>query len=68
MQEPFDLLIRRATLFDGTGSARYVADVAVRDGHIAIISADPLPTGSAKRVIEADGLWLTPGFIDIHNH
>lgn len=68
MHEPYDLLIRRATLFDGTGSARHVADVAVRDGRIATISAEPLPVDSAKRVIEADGLWLTPGFIDIHTH
>jgi len=68
MHEPYDLLIRRAILFDGTGSVRYVADVAVHDGRIATISADPLPVDSAKRVIEADGLWLTPGFIDIHTH
>lgn len=68
MQERFDLLIRRATLFDGTGAARRIADVALRDGRVAEISAAALPVDCAKRTIEADGLWLTPGFIDIHTH
>lgn len=68
MQERFDLLIRRAMLFDGTGAARRVADVALRGGRVAEISAAALPADCATRVIEADGLWLTPGFIDIHTH
>ncbi|MGW5697911.1 amidohydrolase family protein, partial [Streptomyces asiaticus] len=54
---------------DGTGRARYRADVAVDGGRIAAI----VPEGSgarptARRVLEADGLALSPGFIDMHAH
>lgn len=64
----FDLLIQRATVFDGTGAKPFEADVAVASGCIRAISAAPLPASSARECIDAHGLWLTPGFIDIHTH
>jgi N-acyl-D-aspartate/D-glutamate deacylase len=64
----FDTVIRRGRVFDGTGAPSLIADVGITGGKIAAISETPLDTGGAGEVIEADGLWVTPGFIDIHTH
>ena len=64
----FDVLIRGGTVFDGTGAAGRRADVGIRDGMIAAISATPLEVSPDTRVIEAQGRWVTPGFIDTHTH
>ena len=61
-----DLLFRNALVFDGTGSAPAVKDVAVTAGRIAEIGPD-LRT-PAREVIEADGIGLMPGIIDSHTH
>jgi N-acyl-D-amino-acid deacylase len=61
-----DLLIRGGAILDGTGVAAFAADVAVRDGRIASI-ATPY-TGAARRTIDAQGLVVAPGFIDIKTH
>lgn len=63
---PFDLLIRGARVVDGTGSPWYRADVAVRGDSIAAIA--PSLDAPAARVVEAAGLVLAPGFIDLHVH
>src|SRR5262245_57376813 len=63
---PFDILIRGGLLLDGSGAAGKPGDLAVQDGHIAAIAAD-LGT-DAVRVIDAAGLAVTPGFIDIKTH
>ena len=60
-----DLRIEGATLFDGTGAAPRLADVGVRDGKIVEVGRC---TAAATEVIQADGAWLTPGFVDIHTH
>ncbi|NUR24418.1 MAG: D-aminoacylase [Catenulispora sp.] len=61
-----ELVFRGATVVDGSGADRYLADVAVTGGAIADIGT---PGGlSASRVIDADGLVLAPGFIDMHAH
>ncbi|HKQ75914.1 MAG TPA: D-aminoacylase [Blastocatellia bacterium] len=65
-QAEFDLLIRHGRLVDGTGNPSYIGDIAVRDGRLAAIGA--LANASAARVIDANGLVVAPGFIDIHNH
>jgi N-acyl-D-amino-acid deacylase len=61
-----DLVIRGGMILDGTGADAVRADLAVRDGRIAAIT--PQQSGSARRVIEAEGLTVAPGFIDIKTH
>ena len=62
------VLLRGGTVFDGSGQRPgIVADVLIRDGIVAQIGLDlPVPDGAT--VIEADGKWVTPGFIDLHTH
>jgi N-acyl-D-aspartate/D-glutamate deacylase len=61
-----DLIIRNGTVVDGSGMPGFVADVAVRDGKIRAIGHS---NGvGAERVIDADGLVVSPGFIDHHTH
>ncbi len=62
----YDLLIRKARVVDGTGNPWFRADVAVKDGRIARIGR--ALTGTARRVVDAEGLTLAPGFIDVHAH
>ncbi|HET6562427.1 MAG TPA: D-aminoacylase [Marmoricola sp.] len=61
-------LILAATVVDGTEAPRYVADVLVDGDRIADIRPGGGAVPQADRVIEADGLVLTPGFIDMHAH
>ena len=64
-----DLVIRNARLVDGGGSPARMADVSVTaDRIVAVDTARAAPTASANRVIDADGLLLTPGWVDVHTH
>ncbi|QKV92835.1 D-aminoacylase [Streptomyces sp. NA02950] len=64
-----DLVIRDAHVIDGTGGAAYRADVAVDGGRIAaVVREDGGPRPGGRRVVDADGLALSPGFIDMHAH
>jgi N-acyl-D-amino-acid deacylase len=65
-QQPYDLLIRNGRVLDGTGNPWYHADVAVTDGRIAAIGE--LGGATASRVIDAQGRYVAPGFIDVHSH
>ena len=62
----FDLVIRGGSVVDGTGSAAFAADVAVADGRIVEVRPDI--QGEAREVIDAAGLTVTPGFVDVHTH
>src|SRR5579863_2482420 len=62
----WDILIRGGTVIDGSGSPGETADVAITDGRIARI--DRALSGEAARSIDAAGLAVTPGFIDIKTH
>jgi N-acyl-D-amino-acid deacylase len=65
MSEQFDLLIREGTIVDGTGAAARAGDVGVRDGRIVALGD---VRGSARRTIDARGMVVAPGFVDIHTH
>ncbi len=60
-----DLIIKRGTVVDGTGAPARVADLAIKDGRIRAIGDCE---GPAARTIDAEGLLVTPGFVDIHTH
>jgi len=61
----WDLVIRGGRVVDGTGMRAFSADVAIRDGRIGRVGR---VNERALRSIDADGCWVTPGFIDVHTH
>ena len=63
-----DLVIRSATIVDGTGAAPTPGDVVVEDGVITAVGDGAADGVVGRREIDADGLLVTPGFIDIHTH
>lgn len=66
-QQPvYDVLIQGGRVLDGTGNPWFFADVAVSGGKIAAVGN--LAGASAKRTIHAHGLYIAPGFIDLHSH
>jgi len=62
----FDLLVRGGRVVDGTGNPSFLADVGIKDRRIAAVGR--LSGRSAVRTIDAGGLVVAPGFVDIHNH
>ncbi|MBU4284660.1 D-aminoacylase [Patescibacteria group bacterium] len=63
----YDILIKNSIIIDGAKNSKYKADVAIYDGRIEKIKREINPA-RAKKVINAEGLYLTPGFIDLNNH
>lgn len=61
-----DIIIRGGTVIDGTGRPGFRADVAVKDGRISAIG--DLSGASARKVLDAEGMVVAPGFIDSHAH
>src|SRR4051794_3980675 len=61
----YDLVIRHGRVVDGSGNPAVFADVAVKDGRIAAIGH---VNGEAKNEVDAKGLIVAPGFIDVHTH
>jgi len=62
----FDLVIKNGRVIDGTGMKSFVADIGIRGDRIARVGRVNDP-GDA-RVVDAEGRWVTPGFIDVHTH
>ncbi len=62
----FDTIVKGGTVVDGTKVPRYQADIGIKDGKIAEIGK--LNASDAKKVIDANGLIVAPGFIDLHTH
>jgi N-acyl-D-aspartate/D-glutamate deacylase len=65
-QQRYDILIKGGRLLDGTGNPWYYADVAIRGDRIVAVGT--LDGAQAERVIDATGLYVAPGFIDVHTH
>ncbi len=60
-----DLIVCGGTLIDGTGAPRATADLGIRGGKIVAVGR---VDGPARRTLDADGLWVTPGWVDVHTH
>ena len=60
-----DVVLRGGTVVDGTGAPGRRADVGVRDGRVVEVGT---VDESAARTVEADGLVVAPGFVDLHTH
>src|SRR3712207_3943651 len=65
---PADIAILGGTVVDGTGARRKVANVGITNGRISSIGTEQPVVGPDTRVIDAEGKWVTPGFIDVHTH
>ena len=59
-----DLVIRGGRVVDGTGKAAFTADIAIDSGVITDVGR----VGTGHQEIDADGLLVTPGFVDVHTH
>lgn len=62
----FDIVISNGLIIDGTGLKEFRADIGIKEGKI--LALENLKSASADRIIDATGLKVTPGFIDIHTH
>lgn len=62
---PYDLVLRNGRVIDGNGNPAYFADIGIRDGRIATLGR---VEGDARQEIDARGLVIAPGFIDVHTH
>ena len=61
-----DLVLKNGRVLDGAGNPWFKADISVRDGRISKIGS--VDETQAERVIDVDGLYVSPGFIDVHSH
>lgn len=69
MRQEVDLVIREGLVYDGTGSKPYQADIGITDGRIIFIAKPSNQiSANSKKVIEARGISVAPGFIDTHSH
>ncbi len=62
----FDTIIRGGTVIDGTRMPRFKSDIGIKNGQIAKIGQ--LKEHEASKVIDATGMYVVPGFIDLHTH
>lgn len=64
-EQPYELVIREASIFDGSGAPPFVGDVAVRGERIVAVGE---VAGRGDRMLEGRGLAVSPGFVDVHSH
>ena len=64
----YDLILQGGRYFDGSCTPSAIRSLAIKDGRIALVSAEPLDPALAGQVIEVQGKWITPGFLDTHTH
>src|SRR5260370_33661401 len=67
LAQDYDLLLKGGHVIDGKNKISAVRDVAIRDGKIAAVEANIDPA-QAHKVVNAAGLYVTPGLVDIHVH
>ncbi len=61
----YDLIIRNGKIVDGTGQPAFTGDIAVTDGKVAAVGQ---VSGDASKEIDAAGLMVSPGWVDVHSH
>ena len=64
----YDTIIEGGRYFDGTGGPSSIQNIAIRDGKIAKVTPDNIDATQCSNVIDAKGMWVTPGFLDTHTH
>ncbi|OBA87623.1 hypothetical protein A5662_25820 [Mycobacteriaceae bacterium 1482268.1] len=64
----YDVIVRNGLWFDGTGARPQRRTLGIRDGIVAAVSSEPLDETGCPDVIDAEGKWIVPGFIDVHTH
>jgi N-acyl-D-aspartate/D-glutamate deacylase len=64
----YDIIIQGGRYFDGTGETSSFQNIAIKDGKIALVTSERINEQDAGKVIDAQGQWVTPGFLDTHTH
>ena len=64
----YDVIVRNGLWFDGTGAPPQTRTLGIRNGIVAAVSTEPLDETGCPDVIDAEGKWIVPGFIDVHTH
>ena len=64
----YDVIVRNGLWFDGTGAPPQTRTLGIRNGVVAAVSTEPLDETGCPDVIDAEGKWVVPGFIDVHTH
>ncbi|HEY1955727.1 MAG TPA: amidohydrolase family protein [Polyangiaceae bacterium] len=64
----FDVIIKNGLCFDGTGAPGERVNLGIRDGRVAVKCAEPLDEKGCGEVVDAQGQWVMPGFVDLHTH
>ena len=67
LAQEFDLLIKSGTVLDAKNGINKITDIAIKDGKIVEVQTN-IPNNKAAKIINAKGLWVCPGLIDIHSH
>ncbi len=64
----YDVIVRNGLWFDGTGASPQTRTLGIRNGVVTAVSTEPLDETGCPDIIDAEGMWVVPGFIDVHTH